>query len=274
MSNAVQELLVVLQYLKSLFPSAYDVIRQSLLDSESLADLLPNSDSCTSSTLENHLSWLLSRVPSNTLSSILSNALPSSQLTPWTTTAAFFQPTSHTLSYNLLHSNLQPSFSLPPIPTPPLSVRQYFDGHLNTVHSLLFDHSNLLLVSAGEDRLVKIWNVETGLLRMSLRVHQNPITDLSISSDNLLLATSDSLGFSNVFFLHNGVLAYTLSPIHFNITSIKFSSFYDVATDSETRVLAVASEDGTIKLFNLGKLNDAHCSSAVTLSPFRILETC
>ena len=63
-------------------------------------------------------------------------------------------------------------------------------GHLYPVYCIVFDKSGHKMVTAGDDGLAKVWCTRTGRLINTFRGHDNNIADLSISSDNRLLATA------------------------------------------------------------------------------------
>uniref|UniRef100_A0A0G4HZM5 Bromo domain-containing protein n=1 Tax=Chromera velia CCMP2878 TaxID=1169474 RepID=A0A0G4HZM5_9ALVE len=58
----------------------------------------------------------------------------------------------------------------------------------------LYDRTGKTIVSAGEDKVVKLYNAQTLNLVYTIRGHQGEILDLSISLDNRFLASADKTG--------------------------------------------------------------------------------
>ena len=64
-----------------------------------------------------------------------------------------------------------------------------FRGHSHGVWSVAFAPDGLTFASAGVDRLVRIWDIETGRLLRSLRGHTNDIRAVLYTPDGQALAT-------------------------------------------------------------------------------------
>ncbi|CAK8576243.1 unnamed protein product [Lathyrus sativus] len=54
----------------------------------------------------------------------------------------------------------------------------------------IFDRSGRYVITGSDDRLVKIWSMETAYSLASCRGHEGDITDLAVSSNNALVASS------------------------------------------------------------------------------------
>lgn len=97
----------------------------------------------------------------------------------------------------------------PPLPTatpeaaapqPPIDFLEYwktdcreiktFRGHSHGVWSVAFSPDGLTLASGGAERLVRMWDIETGRLLRSLRGHTNDIRAIVFTPDGQTLATA------------------------------------------------------------------------------------
>ena len=65
-----------------------------------------------------------------------------------------------------------------------------FRGHSQEIWSVSFSPDGLTLASGGNDRFVRMWDIETGRLIRSLRGHTAVVRQVQYSPDGLLLATS------------------------------------------------------------------------------------
>ena len=63
-------------------------------------------------------------------------------------------------------------------------------GHSLAAYCAVYDKTGDLIITGSDDRLVKIWSSRTGLLLKSCRGHLHEIADLSVSSDNKMLASA------------------------------------------------------------------------------------
>jgi translation initiation factor 3 subunit I len=72
-------------------------------------------------------------------------------------------------------------------PADPVVTLSGFQGRTNRV---LFHDLNAHLLSAGEDGVLRRWDVETGALLDEAKIHDGAITDLQLSPDGTHLVTS------------------------------------------------------------------------------------
>jgi len=69
-------------------------------------------------------------------------------------------------------------------------ARYTLRGHTSAVNAVSFSPDGLLLATAGADGAVQLWDVNTGLLRLTLAKLPAPATGISFSPDGRFLATS------------------------------------------------------------------------------------
>jgi WD40 repeat protein len=68
-------------------------------------------------------------------------------------------------------------------------------GHSVATYCIMFDKTGSYIITGSDDRLVKVYAVGTGLLKCTCRGHDGEISDLSVSCDNTMFASS-SIDFS------------------------------------------------------------------------------
>jgi pleiotropic regulator 1 len=80
---------------------------------------------------------------------------------------------------------IQPARARPEIPKPvwhpPWKLMRVLSGHEGWVRSLAVDASNEWFASTGNDRLIKIWDLASGTLKLSLTGHIATVRGLAIS---------------------------------------------------------------------------------------------
>ncbi len=122
------------------------------------------------------------------------------------------------------------------------------DAHEKTVSSLAFTPDSGRLVSGGYDRLIRIWNVDSGEELLTLAGHENRIRSLSICNGGAKIVSGSGDQTVRVWDVDTGAELLKLEGHKGEVRS--------VASSADGRVLASASADGTIKLWNTttGKL--------------------
>jgi WD40 repeat protein len=68
--------------------------------------------------------------------------------------------------------------------------RAVFDGHVGWVNSVAISRDSRLVVSAGDDHTVRLWDVETGLQRFCLQSHQDYVQSVAFSPDGRWIASA------------------------------------------------------------------------------------
>lgn len=97
----------------------------------------------------------------------------------------------------LLQDVLQEYQLLPDKPEPPTQVWRYlhtFRGHAGAVNALVIAPDGRTLISGGDDKTIKIWQLGTMQFLRELPKGQKPVTKLALSSDGQTLLSGSEGG--------------------------------------------------------------------------------
>lgn len=118
-------------------------------------------------------------------------------------------------------------------------------GHRNAVYCAVFDRSGRYVITGSDDRLVKIWSMETAYCLASCRGHEGDITDLAVNVNNSLVASASNDCIIRVWRLPDGLPISVLRGHTGAVTAIAFSpkagSFYQLLS---------SSDDGTCRIWD------------------------
>ncbi|KAJ8623351.1 hypothetical protein MRB53_031880 [Persea americana] len=118
-------------------------------------------------------------------------------------------------------------------------------GHQNSVYCATFDRTGRYVITGSDDRLVKIWSMETGFCLSSCRGHEGDITDLAVSSNSALVASSSNDCVIRVWRLPDGLPISVLRGHTATVTAIAFSP-----RPSAVYQLLSSSDDGTCRIWD------------------------
>ncbi|XP_018484032.2 uncharacterized protein LOC108854865 [Raphanus sativus] len=118
-------------------------------------------------------------------------------------------------------------------------------GHRNAVYCAIFDRSGRYVITGSDDRLVKIWSMETALCLASCRGHEGDITDLAVSSNNALVASASNDFVIRVWRLPDGMPISVLRGHTGAVTAIAFSP-----RQASVYQLLSSSDDGTCRIWD------------------------
>ncbi|PON61920.1 Guanine nucleotide-binding protein, beta subunit [Parasponia andersonii] len=118
-------------------------------------------------------------------------------------------------------------------------------GHRNAVYCAIFDRSGRYVITGADDRLVKIWSMETAYCLASCRGHEGDITDLAVSSNNAVVASSSNDCNIRVWRLPDGLPVSVLRGHTGAVTAIAFSPRPGFIFQ-----LLSSSDDGTCRLWD------------------------
>ncbi|CAL9069102.1 unnamed protein product [Musa banksii] len=126
-----------------------------------------------------------------------------------------------------------------------MEILKKLRGHQNAVYCATFDRSGRYVITGSDDRLVKIWSMETAFCLASCRGHEGDITDLAVSSNNAVVASSANDFIIRVWRLPDGHPISVLKGHAGAVTAIAFSP-----RPSAVYQLLSSSDDGTCRIWD------------------------
>ncbi|CAI9765823.1 unnamed protein product [Fraxinus pennsylvanica] len=118
-------------------------------------------------------------------------------------------------------------------------------GHRNAVYCAIFDRSGRYVITGSDDRLVKIWSMETAYCLASCRGHEGDITDLAVNFNNTLVASASNDCIIRIWRLPDGLPISVLRGHTGAVTAIAFSP-----RPNAVYQLLSSSDDGTCRIWD------------------------
>ncbi|WP_343232424.1 DnaJ domain-containing protein [Trichormus sp. NMC-1] len=116
--------------------------------------------------------------------------------------------------------------------------------HLATVNTLAITPDNQTLISGSSDNKIKLWKLQTGELRHTLKGHSTAISAIAIHPDGKIIASSSQDGIINLWNIETGELLETLS------------GFSPLAFSADGKMLISGGKGGTIKIWRQVQSSD------------------
>jgi WD40 repeat protein len=123
--------------------------------------------------------------------------------------------------------------------------RRPFEGHTDVIHALAFSRDSKLLASCSYDRLIKLWDVETGKLLRDLKDHSDAVYCVRFSPDGKLLASAGADRAVKVWDVASGKRLFTLSE--------STDWVYAVAWSPDGKHLAAGGVDKSIRVWEVDR---------------------
>jgi len=124
-----------------------------------------------------------------------------------------------------------------------ISGSRILRGHQGAVWTVALSPEGQTIASAGEDRDIKLWSLNTGKLLQSLSGHSDTVWSVAISPDGRLLASGSADQTVKLWDLSTGKPLRTFSDPRATVWTVAFSA--------DGNLLASGSEDHRIKLWNV-----------------------
>lgn len=121
---------------------------------------------------------------------------------------------------------------------------QILEGHRGAVRCFQFDE--VALISGGDDKTVKVWDVHNGQCSQTLLGHTDSVLCLSFSSKEQILVTGSYDKTLRVWSLSKHSLGHCIRVLTGHTSFITAVQF-----DGKTRTLVSSSDDKTIRVWNI-----------------------
>ncbi|MFO0425193.1 MAG: c-type cytochrome domain-containing protein [Planctomyces sp.] len=132
-------------------------------------------------------------------------------------------------------------------------VLQEYSGHSDVVYAAEFSPDGRLVVTAGYDRRIRIYNTEDGQLQRELTGHNGAIFDVTFSPDGQLVASASADATVKVWSVATGERLDTMSQ--------PLAEQYSVIFSPDGRTVLAAGADSRIRRWKLESRN------TVTINP-------
>ncbi len=122
-------------------------------------------------------------------------------------------------------------------------------GHISSINSIEYSKDGKLILTACDDKTIKLWSAESGLLLRTLKGHNNAVNSahFSISSDTIISASADKT--IKLWRTSSGELLNTFNGHQFQVS--------DAFLHPYNRILLSAGLDKEIRVWDVSKNSES-----------------
>eukprot|EP01064_Diplonema_japonicum_P008383 TRINITY_DN1584_c0_g1_i1.p1 TRINITY_DN1584_c0_g1~~TRINITY_DN1584_c0_g1_i1.p1 ORF type:complete len:488 (+),score=83.23 TRINITY_DN1584_c0_g1_i1:63-1526(+) len=133
----------------------------------------------------------------------------------------------------------------------PWKIHKVLPGHLGWVRCVAVDHSNEWFATAGADRTLKIWDLASGVLKLTLTGHISTIRSMAISARSPYLFTCGEDGKVICWDLEYNK---AVRNYHGHLNGV-----YSMTLHGKLDVLATGGRDASVRLWDIRSRAEIHC---------------
>ncbi|KAI0430969.1 putative pre-mRNA splicing protein [Xylaria sp. FL1042] len=158
--------------------------------------------------------------------------------------------TSHTPSQALSTARAQATQQIKPEWHPPWKLMRVISGHLGWVRALAVEPNNQWFASGAGDRTIKIWDLATGNLRLTLTGHISTVRGLAVSPRHPYLFSCGEDKMVKCWDLETNKV---IRHYHGHLSGV-----YTLALHPTLDVLVTGGRDGAVRVWDMRTRSNVH----------------
>lgn len=158
---------------------------------------------------------------------------------PASMSAAFSDPNT---TVQVMPSRVRPQIPKP-VWHPPWKLMRVLSGHEGWVRTIAVDPTNEWFASSGNDRLIKIWDLASGVLKLSLTGHVSTVRGLAISDRHPYLFSASEDCEVKCWDLEQNMV---IRNYHGHLSGV-----YTIALHPTLNILATGGRDSSVRIWDM-----------------------